>query len=146
MNSTTVPSGTCNVAIFPLTVISCGTRWIADNTIGYRQKQLKPTEKKHILPEPCDCGCSTIVPGSLKPYYTHQVIELPEIDMDVLHVILTRGTCCHCGKTVKAAIPKEHPTASYNNPQRGLQEKEKRLRRSLTWRLWLQRKGCGTFT
>ncbi len=77
---------------------------------GYRQKQLEPTEKKHILPEPCDCGSSTIVPGSLKPYYTHQVIELPEIDMDVLHFILTKGTCRHCGKTVKAAIPKEHRT------------------------------------
>jgi len=23
---------------------------------GCRQKQLEPTEKKHILPEPCDCG------------------------------------------------------------------------------------------
>ena len=30
--------------------------------------------------------------------------------MDVLHVILTRGTCYHCGKTVKAATPKEHRT------------------------------------
>ena len=77
---------------------------------GHRQKQLEPTEKKHILPEQCDCGCSTIVQGSLKPYYTHQVIELPEIDMDVLHVILTKGTCCNCGETVKAAIPKEHHT------------------------------------
>jgi len=77
---------------------------------GYRQKQLEPTEKKHILPEPCNCGCSTIVPDSLKSYYTHQVTELPEIDMDVLHIILTRGTCCHCGKTVKSAIPKEHRT------------------------------------
>jgi transposase len=77
---------------------------------GYRQKQLKPTEKNQIFPEPCDCGCSKIAPGSLKPYYTHQVIELPEIDMDVLHVILTKGICWHCGKIVKAVIPKEHRT------------------------------------
>ena len=30
--------------------------------------------------------------------------------MDVLHVILTEGTCCHCGKTVKAVVPKDHRT------------------------------------
>lgn len=77
---------------------------------GHRQTLLEPTEKNRILPERCDCGCSAIVPGSLEPYHTHQVIELPEIHMDVLHFILTKGICCHCGKTVKATIPKEHRT------------------------------------
>ncbi len=77
---------------------------------GSRQTKLEPTEEKEILPEPCSCGCSAIVPGSLEPFYTHQILELPKIDMDVLHVILNRGTCDNCGKTVKAQIPKEHRT------------------------------------
>jgi len=75
---------------------------------GSKQTKLEPTEEKEVLPESCSCGCSTIVPGSLEPFYTHQIIELPKINMDVLHVILNRGTCNNCGKTVKAKIPKEH--------------------------------------
>ncbi len=78
--------------------------------IGHRQELLNNTEKENVLPEPCICGCSDMVPGSMEPYYTHQVIELPDIQMDVLHFILNKGTCCDCGKTVKAKIPKEHRT------------------------------------
>jgi transposase len=75
---------------------------------GYSRTIMEPTEEKQILPAPCKCGCSAVVPGSLKPYYTHQVIELPEIRMDVLHLILNKGACRDCGKVVKAEIPKEH--------------------------------------
>ena len=75
---------------------------------GSKQTKLEPTEEKEILPESCSCGCSTIVPGSLEPFYTHQIIELPKINMDVCHVILNQGTCDNCGKIVKAQIPKEH--------------------------------------
>lgn len=77
---------------------------------GHSQKLMEPTEAKQILPRPCTCGCQEVQPGSVKPYYTHQVMELPKIQMDVLHLILTKGTCRRCGKVVRAEIPKEHRT------------------------------------
>jgi transposase len=43
-----------------------------------------------------------------RPYYTHQVIELPEFKMKVLHFILNKGNCRNCGKIVKAKVTKEH--------------------------------------
>ena len=71
---------------------------------------LEPTQQQNIVPEKCDCGCSAIIANSLQPYYTHQVIELPEIKMNVLHLILNKGTCRNCGKIVKAKVPKKHQT------------------------------------
>jgi transposase len=44
-------------------------------------------------------------PDSIKPFYTHQHIELPKIKVDVTHLILQKGKCRCCGKTVKANIP-----------------------------------------
>jgi transposase len=41
----------------------------------------------------------------MRPFYTHQHIELPEIRMDISHWILHRCDCPECGKTVKARIP-----------------------------------------
>jgi len=77
---------------------------------GHKQQLLEPTQQQEILPEKCECGCSTIIANSLEPYYTQQVIELPEIKMDVLHLILNKGKCQNCGKIVKAKVPKEHQT------------------------------------
>ncbi len=77
---------------------------------GYKQQLLEPTQQQEILPDKCECGCSTIIAGSLEPYYTQQVIELPEIQMDILHLILSKGKCQNCGKIVKAKVPKEHQT------------------------------------
>ena len=75
---------------------------------GHKQELLEPTQQQNIVPEKCDCGCSTIIIDSLQPYYKHQVIEMPEIKMDVLHLILNKGKCGDCGKIVKAKVPKEH--------------------------------------
>jgi transposase len=77
---------------------------------GHRQQLLEPTQQQEILPEKCECGCSVIIAGSLEPYYTQQVIDLPEIQMDILHLILNKGKCQNCGKIVKAKVPKEHQT------------------------------------
>ena len=77
---------------------------------GHKQQLLEPTQQQNIVPEKCDCGCSTIIAASLRPYYTHQVIELPEVKMDVLHFILNMGKCRNCGNIVKAKVPKEHQT------------------------------------
>ena len=59
---------------------------------------LSPTEVLLIEPGPCACGHSELV--SLAPYYTHQVIELPPIEMDIQHFILHQGTCSGCGRRV----------------------------------------------
>lgn len=77
---------------------------------GHKLQLLEPTQQQEILPEKCECGCSTIIADSLEPYYTQQVIELPEIQMDVLHLILNKGKCQNCGKLIKAKVPKEHQT------------------------------------
>jgi transposase len=70
---------------------------------GARQQLLPPTEIQKYFPDRCSCGCTDH--ENLEPYYTHQVVELPEIVLCVLHVILYRGRCACCGKAVKAHIP-----------------------------------------
>ena len=77
---------------------------------GHKRELLEPTQQQNIVPEKCDCGCLTIIADSLQPYYTHQVIELPEFKMSVLHLILNKGKCRRCGNIVKAKVPKEHQT------------------------------------
>lgn len=76
---------------------------------GHRGKGttlLSPTEVHLIEPGPCACGHGKLV--SLEPYYTHQVIELPPIEMDIHHFILQQGACGGCGRTLKAQIPSAH--------------------------------------
>ncbi len=77
---------------------------------GQQQKLMEPTSKNMLFPEVCSCGCSSFDPKSVKPFYTHQVIELPEIEMDVLHFVLNQGRCVQCGNIVKAQLPKERQT------------------------------------
>jgi transposase len=42
------------------------------------------------------------------PYYTHQVLELPPIRIDVTHWVLYQGWCGDCGRWTKAQVPAEH--------------------------------------
>ena len=77
---------------------------------GHQQKLMEPTLKNILFPEACSCGCTSFDLKSVKPFYTHQVIELPEIKMDLMHFILNQGTCSQCGNVVKAQLPKEHQT------------------------------------
>ena len=74
---------------------------------GHQQQMLEPSQVQHIMPQECNCGQLVLDPDSLKPFYTHQHIELPEIKMDVTHFTLHKGQCQCCGKTVKAKIPTE---------------------------------------
>ncbi len=76
---------------------------------GHRQQMLKPTEVVSIEPSPCGCGCTRRV-RSLRSFYTHQWIELPEIQMQVKHVVLQKGQCASCGRWVKAQLPAEYQT------------------------------------
>ena len=75
---------------------------------GHQQTMLKPTEEKVLKPESCSCGNSDF--PETEPYYTHQEIELPKIEMTVTHYILHQGQCPVCGKLNKAQIPKGHET------------------------------------
>jgi transposase len=78
---------------------------------GHRGKGptlLSPTGVHLSEPGPCACGHGELV--SLAPYYTHQVIELPPIEMSIEHFILQQGTCSGCGRTLKAQIPRASQT------------------------------------
>jgi transposase len=73
---------------------------------GHRQVLLTPTEVIEVKPEPCACGQREF--PATTPYHTHQVIELPEIQMAVTHVMLHEGHCPGCGRLLKAELPAEY--------------------------------------
>ncbi len=75
---------------------------------GHRQKLMQPTHSVEILPERCGCGSHNI--KNKQSFYTHQEIELPEIDMQVTHYVLYKGDCALCDKEVKGVLPAEHAT------------------------------------
>jgi transposase len=70
---------------------------------GHRQELLVPTRVVEVRPEPCVCGHTAFAQTS--PYYTHQVIELPPIAMEVTHWVLHQGWCQACGRWSQAPIP-----------------------------------------
>jgi transposase len=73
---------------------------------GHRQALLEPTEVIEVTPDACACGQQEF--PTTTPYYTHQVIELPEIQMQVTHVVLHEACCPQCGRLLKAPLPEEH--------------------------------------
>jgi len=58
-----------------------------------------------VRPERCACGNTML--ALLRPYYTHQVLELPPIAMEVTHWVLHQGWCGDCGHWTKAQVPPE---------------------------------------
>jgi transposase len=64
---------------------------------------LRPTEVHLIEPGPCPCGHGNVI--ALSPYHTHQVIELPPIEMEIHHFVLQQGHCQRCGRQLKAQVP-----------------------------------------
>src|SRR5262249_9848826 len=75
---------------------------------GHRQVLLPPTAVHDLRPERCPCGHTTF--AATRPYYTHQVLELPPIAMEVTHWVLQQGWCPACGRWRKAQVPAEHAT------------------------------------
>jgi len=63
-----------------------GTPGARPGHLGHRQALLEPTEVIEVQPPACGCG-QTAFPDA-HPYYTHQVIELPDIQMTVQHFVL----------------------------------------------------------
>jgi len=72
---------------------------------GYSQQMLNPTRQEQLTPERCRCGHSDFTGCRTRPFYTHQHIELPKIDMQITHWILHQCDCPVCGQTVKASLP-----------------------------------------
>ena len=72
---------------------------------GHRQVLLLPTTVHEVRPERCACGNTML--ALLRPYYTHQVLELPPIAMEVTHWVLHQGWCGDCGHWTKAQVPPE---------------------------------------
>src|SRR5262249_38098546 len=62
---------------------------------GHRQVLLPPTAVHDLRPERCPCGNTTFT--MMRPYYTHQVLELPPIELEVQHFVLHQGWCTVCG-------------------------------------------------
>jgi transposase len=75
---------------------------------GHRQVLLAPTSVEELRPDACVCGSGEL--GVLSPYDTHQVIELPRIEMEVNHWVLYQGQCVACGRWCKAPVPAEQTT------------------------------------
>lgn len=82
---------------------SSGKRGAKKGHAGSGPILLAPTEVQAVYPAPCACGHGGLVMGL--PYYTHQVIELPPIEMQVTHFELHQGHCPGCGQLRKAEVP-----------------------------------------
>ena len=66
---------------------------------------MAPPEVIEVKPSACACGQTECLDTS--PYYTHQVIELPEIQMLVRHFVLYEAYCPPGGQVTKASVPRE---------------------------------------
>jgi transposase len=75
---------------------------------GHRQVLLAPTSVEDVLPAWYACGRGDF--DLIQPYYTHQEIELPRIEMEVRHGVLHQGRCLGCGRWHKAQVPAAHVT------------------------------------
>jgi transposase len=73
---------------------------------GHRRVLLEPTQVIEVTPEACPCGQREF--PETTPYHTHQVLELPPIQMQVIHVILHATCGPQCGRRLKAPLPAEH--------------------------------------
>jgi transposase len=72
---------------------------------GVRQSLMSPTATEHLVPTACRWGNTDLLHPT--PYYTHQVIELPPIEMDITHWVLHQADCPRCGRRLKAHLPPE---------------------------------------
>jgi transposase len=73
---------------------------------GHRQALLAPTEVIEVTPDACACGQQEFPVTT--PYYTHQVLELPAIQMAMTHVVLHKAQCPRCGRLLRAELPAEY--------------------------------------
>jgi len=70
---------------------------------GHQQSLLTPTRVVPVPPKLCVCGHHEFT--NHKAYYTHQHIELPEIEMQITHFVLQEGECTACRRISKGVAP-----------------------------------------
>ena len=70
---------------------------------GHRQSLLAPIDTRVLTPHQCACGHTALTLP--RPYHTHQVIELPVIQMDVLHFVLQEAWCPVCAAVDQGTGP-----------------------------------------
>jgi transposase len=73
--------------------------------LGHRHAFLEPTEVLDITPEAC-AGRQQALPATT-PYAIHQVIERPEMAMQLKPIIVHEARCPPCGRLLTAEIPAE---------------------------------------
>lgn len=73
---------------------------------GHKQELLKPNHEEHVHTPQCICGGTDLADKGT--YHTHQVIELPIIEMEITHFHLHEEQCKDCLKVWKAPVPPEH--------------------------------------
>jgi transposase len=83
-----------------------GNQALGQGTPGMAKRLVAPTEVLEVIPKACTCGQQES--SATTPYYTHQVIELPDIQMVVTHVVLHEMRCPRCGRLLKAELPAEY--------------------------------------
>ena len=88
-NSDRPPSSDPPFVTRPSSSTTKGTPGAKPGHPGHRQALLAPTEVIEVKPEACACGQQEF--PATTPYYTHQVIELPEIQMAVTACRVARG-------------------------------------------------------
>jgi transposase len=101
-NSNRPPSSDPPFATRPSSSTTKGTPGAKPGHPGHRQALLAPTEVIEVTPEACPCGQRKFPVTT--PYHTHQVIELPEIQMAVTHVVLHETRCPRCGRPNRVII------------------------------------------
>lgn len=87
---------------------SSGKRGAKKGHPGSGPTLLEPTEVQHVYPAPCSCGHGALATTTI--YHTHQVIELPPIDMQITHFLLHQAPCVGCGRIIKADVPSPYAT------------------------------------
>jgi len=87
---------------------SSGKRGAKKGHPGSGPTLLEPTEVQHVYPAPCSCGHGEL--GAATLYHTHQMIELPPIDMQITHFLLYQAPCAGCGRILKADVPGQYAT------------------------------------
>jgi transposase len=105
-NSDRPPSSDPPFVKHPSSSTTKGTPGAKSGHPGHHQVLLTPTEVIEVKPEPCACGQREF--PATTPYHTHQVIELPEIQMAVKHLVVHETRCPRCGRVLKAELPAEY--------------------------------------
>jgi transposase len=72
---------------------------------GPQQMLRAPRATVALFPEVCSCGPAGF--ADLRPYHTHQGIELPVMRPDVTHWLLHQGRGLSCGNVCQAPLPSE---------------------------------------